>query len=788
LLLALVGTGILAKVPSVQTTSTILKSTANYRWNVFCLINVTSPLLLGVATGLSMLLKPWLTKLTASNAILLTPAVAITDAPITWPLMHRLAGVSLGQALSKKQLLLLWLALTIAAMLLSVIIDYCLRRSHKLSRLFEFVDRHDLLTVIDSGWNRLLHGCQKHRIGLLTSLYFWALSCLSFVIVSDKLMIQNTIISSTNVFVYLLANKFFVPIVTTLFLWAIFAVFYFITSRYWTAMWLVTVLGLGFSIADKIKMNLRSEPIYPTELKELVNWRSLLSFVDNKLLLVIAAAVIMLFVLLIWLEIKHPVYWYKLKGRIISAVIGVLLLLMPLQSNQKGSPIYYLSRGFNNQPYFMNQKVLTQAHGPILAFLDNIKVPIMTQPSGYSEKKIAQLSRKYQTVARQINRHRSNNQAKQTFVFNLSESFVDPKSFPTVKFKADASDPMPFIRSLSRKTTAGKMLSAGYGGGTANMEWESLTGFSMGALQPGIMPYTQITSRYRTYPTMGMNFAYASAIHPYEGTYYSRISNYHRFGFKKYAYLGSKYKIYDQRKIDRNPYLSDYTCYDNGLRQIKNRPGGQFINLISIQNHMPYNGWYRHNEFKGEASSRYLQQKSYYDSFIDYCKGIQYTDKAVKRFIKQIDAVQKPIIFVFYGDHYPSMISVEDASHYPLQFHETNYFIYANRYARQHGAVKQLKRDKIVNTSDFIALALQQANAKVTPYQALLTKVQQELPAITINYSGKSGLELVDQAGKQVAVSSLSKKQQQLLHDYLLVQYDMTAGKGYSQKLQKLYH
>ncbi|MQS97323.1 hypothetical protein [Companilactobacillus halodurans] len=69
---------------------------------------------------------------------------------------------------------------------------------------------------------------------------------------------------------------------------------------------------------------------------------------------------------------------------------------------------------------------------------------------------------------------------------------------------------------------------------------------------------------------------------------------------------------------------------------------------------------------------------------------------------------------------------------------------------------------------------------QVTPYYALLTKVQEDIPAMAKNSVGKSENLYVNSKGKQVTYSELSKKQKQLLHDYKLVQYDLTAGKGYT--------
>lgn len=227
-------------------------------------------------------------------------------------------------------------------------------------------------------------------------------------------------------------------------------------------------------------------------------------------------------------------------------VISLLVLITPLWFNDENSPIYYISKGFDNSPNFRNPPDSTGANGSILTFLDFIKVPIMDKPANYSESSIKS-SWKYQNEAVSINKTRKNKLSDQTLVFNLSESFVDPKEFPSVKISNDVRDPIKYIRKLMTTTTSGHMLSAGYGGGTGNMEYESLTGFNMGVFSTAITPYTQVTSRYKFYPTIGMDFKYSSALHPFNGTFYGRIDNYRRFKFNKFAYLGSKYKIYDKR-------------------------------------------------------------------------------------------------------------------------------------------------------------------------------------------------------------------------------------------------
>ena len=65
-------------------------------------------------------------------------------------------------------------------------------------------------------------------------------------------------------------SKFFAMILSTIFLDALFSVFYFVTTRYWTSNILVSLIAIGWAIANKIKLLLRGEPIYPTELSEIV--------------------------------------------------------------------------------------------------------------------------------------------------------------------------------------------------------------------------------------------------------------------------------------------------------------------------------------------------------------------------------------------------------------------------------------------------------------------------------------------------------------------------------------
>ena len=767
--------------------SQIISGNGGGDWNREFLNNPTSPFMFLMVVAVFLLFKKLILTFNKKQMRYFIPVIMIMDAPISPRFMRAFSFT--GSSIIDKLILLV--VMTIIVVVWYQLLERYLFQINPFAKVINYLDHEpNLAKICEKSWAIFTNFVIKNRVNLLTWAWFYILSFGSFLIESDNLRIQISTASTINAIVYLLGTKFFAMILTTIFLDALFSVFYFVTTRYWTSNILVSLIAIGWAIANKIKLLLRGEPIYPTELSEIVNWRTLIPMIGKTTVILILIALIVIIALDIFLELKCPIKkrgsW---KRRGIWALLSLLLFVTPLRFNHDGGVIYHINRGFDNRQRFRNPERDIQVNGPVLNFLNYIDLQIMDQPEGYSETSIKQLNTKYEKVAARINKKRKNDLQDQTIVFNLSESFVDPSTFPTIRFDRDVPNPVKFIQSMKSRSTYGNMLSAGYGGGTANMEWETLTGLNMGMFKSTLTPYVQIVPNYDFYPTIGMNFNYKSAVHPFIGTYYSRQEDYHRFKFDKFIYVGSKYKIIDQKKLGKSGYNSDFTTYANGLKEINSRNGGQFINLISIQNHMPYNNWYPNNEYMGKISGELFKSPAVRDQMATYVKGTQYTDKAVEQFIKQIDKIQKPITLVFYGDHYPSIISQNYTAKYPVQMHSTRYFIYSNKYARQHGAKTRLPRraNNFVSSSDFIAMMLEQTDSKVTPYQALLTEVHKKLPAITINFKGDKGFELIGRQGQVIDPKYLTKKQQEILADYEAIQYDMTAGKAYGLKVKGFY-
>ncbi|HIB1910085.1 TPA: LTA synthase family protein [Enterococcus faecium] len=379
----------------------------------------------------------------------------------------------------------------------------------------------------------------------------------------------------------------------------------------------------------------------------------------------------------------------------------------------------------------------------------------------------------------EINQTRNDWLNNQTIVLSLSESFSDPARVPNLTVP---TDPIPYIKSIITEGTGGLMLSVGYGGGTANMEWEGLTGLSISNLSASLVtPYTQLVERQKISPNITDLFDEKIAIHPFTAALYRRKQVFDKFGFDRFYYLDSPNKLTYTDKIEQSPRISDDSAYKETLKALQsNTETSQFIQLSTMQNHMPYDDYYSELNYTAEGTAVIPNRRKELQT---YMQGLHYTDTAVKKFIQEIDKIDKPITFVFYGDHLPAIYSGNDSKKYGLEQHQTDYFIYSNKYSREQATTLN---KEVVAPNNFGAMALEHANIKVTPYYALLTEVSNHLPALTIDpteslsnrFNGKQ--VFVTEDSQIIQEKNLTEKQKEILEDYRLIQYDLVAGNQYS--------
>lgn len=584
----------------------------------------------------------------------------------------------------------------------------------------------------------------------------------------------------------------------------------FVLNRFWIATVIFGAAMTAYGVANSIKMGLRNEPILPSDLSFVSNGNggNLLSFIPKDqqalvngaitVLIWFSCACLLLFVLdgrrrFIHCSWKYPSSNAKniigTSSRALAAILSVVLLVSYTWNlNIPGAWSYTLATNLGYKPVPWNTYEDAKSNGPATTFQSLVRVKAMDKPSGYSKKTMEEIAARYTKEANKINTSRANILTDSTVILILSESFSDPLRVPGISFDID---PIPNIRALKDVTTSGLMLSPGYGGGTANIEYQSLTGMNLANFNDQLIsPYQQLVPSQKNVYTFNQIWNDACqvqcsyAFHPYLKNFYLRDSNYKKFGFKYFRTIDSKPALKYQDHIDAG-YVSDASAYQNVIDQLNQSDGeSQFIQLVTMQNHLPYGDYYTNNEFKEADTSTGLDENE--EVQIDtYAKGISYTDQATATFLDQLNMIEQPITVIFYGDHLPGIYaSAAKYKENQLTLHESDYFIWSNSSSSSAGSKLSPEESDYSSSNFFMASAAEHMDAKVTPFLALLTEVHQSVPAVSRFAStdadwGTGSTSYLDSSGQLIKKKTLSSEAKHLLEDYRLVQYDQTAGKGY---------
>ena len=573
-------------------------------------------------------------------------------------------------------------------------------------------------------------------------------------------------------------------------------------NRFWTASIVILAVGIIVAAIEHFKVEIRYEAILPADLGFLgPNTGNMLTFIPagaHVTILVALGAFAVLLALILVLRhfdgregrmIRTDNLSLNLTSRLILLLLPILVFaLYCIHVSTTDSLANKFSRALGDTPSMWDSVYDAQRNGPLVAFTRQLNPKIMDKPSNYSEETMKKVAARYQKEAETINASRTNNLTDSTVVYVLSESFSDPSRVPGLKTNKDS---MPNIRKIKAGTTSGLMLSSGYGGGTANLEYMGLSGLSMANFESSLSsPYQQLVPSQHWTPTINQLWGApvnSLGYHPYESSMYSRATNYKKFGFSHFYTLTGPDVIKYQDKIDESPYVSDKSSYDSALEGIKSGKTNKFIQIITMQNHMPYHEWYENNDYTAESTTGTPLGDDEQQSIETYQKGVEITDQATQEFLNELDALDKPVTVVFYGDHLPGIYSsASEDDNNSLALHLTDYFIWSNKASSSQG--NKASDAAYSSPNFFVAQAADHMNAKVSPYLAFLTEMHSKIaamePPVVNKIQGWDRIpegqnSYLDQNGNPMSTDDFDKETKQLLADYKLIQYDITAGKNY---------
>lgn len=537
-------------------------------------------------------------------------------------------------------------------------------------------------------------------------------------------------------------------------------------------LWIVSLIGSvyvgngiyflllsGIGMANYQKMALRMEPIYPDDLKMAFEWTMMKDIIGGPLFILVLLLACLLIGALLWTikqSLKLPKRWQYIR-------LGVLLLtsLFLCYTSQFNQPGNVLRKEYDKTakwiPY--SQKMNYYNTGFMGGFMYNLRVDAMEKPAGYSKDKMEAIVTEYQNKAEVLNKA---DQAKEApnVVYIMSESFSDPLRMTGFDL---TPDPLTIYRDIANASVmSGQMLSQNYGGGTANIEFEALTGLSMGLFsQQMTTPYTMLVSKEKHFPSLVSNLKHqgydTTAIHPYNTSMYKRKDVYQAFGFDQF--LDEKTMTH-RDKLTPNGYISDESAFNEVLDQLTDQENPQFIHLVTMQTHMPYGNKYDTKKYqvKGEGND---------DHLANYAQDIAYTSEALSEFIDQLNQVtDRETVVVFWGDHLPSVYSEKTLeANSKVNSHLTEYFLYDTR-------TTMPTQSKTLSPFYFPMLVSDTPGIEKNGFDILLSEMYDFLPAFEKEY-----YYYHKQWQNQV---SLTPSEQEIYDRYQMIQYDVTEGEHYS--------
>jgi phosphoglycerol transferase MdoB-like AlkP superfamily enzyme len=424
--------------------------------------------------------------------------------------------------------------------------------------------------------------------------------------------------------------------------WIVFSLlllFIAMIGRTRIAYWVISGILLALALVSGVKLKILGVPLTPWDIVLAGEASDMVKYISNILSFQIMIMLLFFLAASYFLLYRTTLISKKvsLKERGILAVIAIAMLSavytdLPLPI-QKWSGI---------KASVWNQVENTTTNGYALATFLNTKSMLTEKRKGYDDKAVQAI---VSNTPKPIKAGDPNNPIKPNVIVVLSEAFWDPTVIKGVEF---SRDPIPFFHKLQQTGTSGTMLSPQYGGGTANVEFEVLTGNSMRFLPQGSIAYNQfITNEVDSLASIYARQGYTStAISPFYNWYFNSNKVYKYFGFSKYIpieYFKPNYS---------GPYIADSEVAANIIHATDQSDGPDFVFANTMENHFHFfPGKFPRNTI-GVTGDMSPSSKGMLETL---AQGISASDKMLKELVDYYEKKGEPTIIAFWGDHLPAL-------------------------------------------------------------------------------------------------------------------------------------
>ena len=318
--------------------------------------------------------------------------------------------------------------------------------------------------------------------------------------------------------------------------------------------------------------------------------------------------------------------------------------------------------------YFGNIAFAYEDYGLPYCFSASLFNTGISEPNGYTKKAMAKIDKDgelNQTAA-----SRSSDELPNIIVVQL-ESYFDVAN---AEFFTTSEDACPNLHNLYQNYSNGYFKVPSVGAGTANTEFEVLTGMNLRYFGPGEYPYKTYSKKH---PTESAATALASlgygthALHDNTGNFYSRANVFNNMGFDTFT---SK-EFMNVLQTTENGWAKDEILTHHIMEAMDTTKQEDFVFTVSVQGHgnYPETQVIENPKIKVEG----IEDEALKNKWEYYVNQVYEMDQFVGDLIKAVEERNEPSVVVFYGDHLPTMgLKAEDLKSRYL--YNTNYVIWDN--------------------------------------------------------------------------------------------------------------
>lgn len=437
-----------------------------------------------------------------------------------------------------------------------------------------------------------------------------------------------------------------------------FSIVYLFKRRAFTRI-IISILWFVLGIVNGVMLSRRVTPFNAQDLKTVSEGLSLFTNYFSVLELVgigLGAVLVILFLVYLWKTVgqfKRKVN-YLLSAAVVAASFGGYGVLTD-----------YVIENRIVSTYFANIAFAYQDYGLPYCFAASIFNTGISEPNGYTEKKMAEITNDGAIV-----KSTADTDMLPNVVFVQLESFFDVSEFKNLK---TTTDPLPNLRKMAAEYSSGYCQVPSIGAGTANTEFEVITGMNLRYFGPGEYPYkTYLKEKTaESAATAFKSFGYgAHAIHNHSGNFYSRAKVFNNIGFD--TFVCKEFMNFDTTP---NGWAKDEVLLEHINDCLDSTEQQDFVFTITVQGHGSYPEKKLlkepHLYAWGTESAEKNNQWTY------YANQVYEMDTFAQNLVDMMDKRGEPAVVVFYGDHLPTLGLAEEDMKSESLFN-TNYVIWDN--------------------------------------------------------------------------------------------------------------